>query len=61
MIEPSIFHQNSFIHMTPKIDEIDVEQIRSSDNLADLFTKSSLAATFKNIVYNIGIRRLKDL
>ena len=40
---------------------LDVKQIRSSDNLADLFTKSLPTATFKKILYNIGMRRLKDL
>ena len=57
-------------HISPKFlytyelqknDEIDVKQIWSSDNLANLFTKSLPAAMFKKIVHNIGMRRLKDL
>ncbi len=40
---------------------VDVNQIRSSDNLNDLFTKSLPTTTFKKIVYNIGMRRHRDL
>ena len=62
VIKPSIFPQNSFYtHELQKNGEIDVKQIRSSDNLADLFTKSLPAATFKKIVHNIGMCRFKDL
>ena len=41
--------------------EIDIQQIRSSDNLADLFNKALPAATFKKVLRQIGMRRLKDL
>ena len=41
--------------------EIDVQQIHSSDNLADLFTKSLLTSTFKKLIYKIGMRQLKDV
>ena len=33
----------------------------SSDNLADLFTKPLPTTTFKKLVHQIGMRRLKDL
>ena len=56
-ISPKFF----FTHELQKSREIDVKQIRSSDNLADLFTKSLPTATFKKIIYNIGMRRYKDL
>ena len=41
--------------------EIDVQQIRSNDNLADLFTKSLPSATFKKLVQQVSMRQLKDL
>ena len=39
-----------------KSDEIDVKQIRSSDNLSNLFTKALPTATFKKLVNNIRMR-----
>ena len=56
-ISPKFF----FTHELQKSREIDVKQIRSSDDLADLFTKSLPTATFKKIIYNIDMRRYKDL
>ena len=41
--------------------EIDIQQIRSSDNPAYLFTKALPVATFKKFLRQIGMRRLKDL
>ena len=38
-----------------------VQQIRSSDNLTDLFTKVLPQTTFKKLVHQIGMRQLKDL
>lgn len=35
--------------------------ILSSDNLADLFTKSLPMATFRKLVHSIRLRRLNDL
>ena len=40
---------------------IDVCQIRSSDNLADLFTKSLPRKVFEQLSQKIGIRRLNDI
>ena len=52
-------------HISPKFfythGEIDVQQIRSSDNLADLFTKSLSTSTFKKLIHKIGMRQLKDI
>ena len=44
-----------------KSGEIDVQQIRSSDNLLDIFTKSLSTSTFKKLVYKIGMHQLKDV
>jgi hypothetical protein len=56
-ISPKFF----YTHELQKNSDIDIKQIRSSDNLAELFTKSLPNAAFKKIVYNIGMRRLKDI
>ena len=48
-------------HELQKNGEIDIQQIRSSDNLADLFTKSLTTSTFKKLVHKIGMRQLKDI
>jgi hypothetical protein len=40
---------------------INVYQIRSSDNLADLFTKSLPKNIFEQFSHKIGIRHLKDV
>ena len=36
--------------------QVDVKQIRSTNNLADLFTKSLFTSTFEKLVYGIGMR-----
>ena len=41
--------------------EIEVQQIRSGDNLADLFTKALPTSTFEKLRYKIGMRRLRDI
>ena len=56
-ISPKFFHT----HELQNNGEIDIQQIRSSDNPADLFTKALPAATFKKFLCQIGMRRLKDL
>jgi hypothetical protein len=56
-ISPKFF----FTHDLQKKGEIDVQQIRSSDNLADLFTKSLPTSTFEKLVHGIGMCRLKDI
>ncbi|KAK4394572.1 Secreted RxLR effector protein [Sesamum angolense] len=57
-------------HISPKIfsthelqveGKVDVKQIPSSQNLADLFTKALPIKVFKQLVHNIGMRRLKDI
>ena len=50
-----------YTHELQKSSEIDVQQIRSSDNLADLFTKSLSTSTFKKLIHKIGMRQLKDI
>ena len=56
-ISPKFF----YTHELQKNDEIDVQQIRSSDNLVDLFTKSLPTSTLKKLIHNIGIYQLKDI
>ena len=56
-ISPKFFYTQEL----QKSGEIDVQQIRSSDNLADLFTKSLPTSTFKKLIHKIGMRQLKDI
>ena len=56
-ISPKFF----YTHELQKNGDIDVQQIRSCDNLADLFTKALPTLTFEKLVYNIRMRKLKDL
>ena len=50
-----------YTHELQKDSEIDVQQIRSNDNLADLFTKALPSTTFKKLVRQVSMRQLKDL
>ena len=50
-----------FTHDLQKAKEVQVVQVRSSDNSADLFTKSLPTLTFKKLVHQIGMCQLKDL
>ena len=56
-IAPNFFY--TYKHQ--KSGDIDVKQIRSCDNLADMFTKPLPTANFKKMVHNIGMYRLKDI
>lgn len=56
-ISPKFF----FTHNLQKDGEIEVQQIRSDHNLADLFTKALPTSTFERLVKNIGMHQLKDL
>ena len=56
-ISPKFF----FTHDLMKNGDIDVQQIRSCDNLADLFTKTLPTKPFEKLVYGIGMRRFKDI
>ena len=56
-ISPKFFHMHEFQNNG----EIDIQQIKYSDNHVDLFTKALPAATFKKFLRQIGMRRLKDL
>ncbi|KAK2389045.1 putative mitochondrial protein [Trifolium repens] len=55
-ISPKFF----FTHDLQKNGEISIQQIRSSDNLADLFTKSLSSRIFEKLVQRIGLRRLRN-
>ena len=50
-----------YTHELQKSGKIDVQQIRSNDNLAYLFTKSLSTSTFKKLIHKIGMCRLKDI
>nr|GEW87091.1 putative RNA-directed DNA polymerase [Tanacetum cinerariifolium] len=50
-----------FTHGMQKNGYIIVQKIRSSDNLANLFTKALSTSTFKKLVYGIGMQRLSEL
>ena len=56
-ISPKFF----YTHELQKSGEIDVQQIRSSDNLENLFTKSLPTSTFKKLIHKIGMRQLRDI
>lgn len=55
-ISPKFF----FTHDLQKSGDISIQQIRSCDNLADLFTKSLPSKAFEQLVQKIGLRRLRD-
>lgn len=44
-----------FTHDLKQNDYIDVQKIRTSDSLADLFTKSSSISTLEKMVHKIGM------
>ncbi|KAM3245971.1 hypothetical protein P3L10_007738 [Capsicum annuum] len=46
-----------YIHELQKNDDINVQQIRSTDNVIDLFTKSSQIATFRKMLHKIEMQR----
>ena len=50
-----------FTHDLQQNGEINVQQIRSSDNLADLFTKALPTSKFKKLRYKIGVHHLQDI
>ena len=56
-ISPKFF----YTHELHNSDEINVQQIRSSDNLAYLFSEALPTTTFKKLVHHISMRRVKDL
>ena len=56
-ISPKFF----FTHDLQKKGDINVQSIRSTNNLADLFTKALSTTTFERLVHSIGMRRLRDL
>jgi hypothetical protein len=56
-ISPKLFYP----HELQEHGKTSIFQIKSCDNLADLFTKSLPLAIFDKCVKDIGMRRLKDL
>ena len=56
-----IYPKFFYTHELQVSGEIDVQQIRSSDNLTDLFRKSLSTSTFKKLICKIGMHQLKDI
>jgi hypothetical protein len=56
----NIIHLSYFL-MTHKNGEINISQIKSNDNYANLFTKSVVNTTFHKYVHGIGMRHFRDL
>ncbi|KAF3683347.1 actin [Capsicum annuum] len=56
-----IFSKLFYIHELQKNDDINVQQIRSTENVTDLFTKSSPIVTFKKMLHKIGMQKFKDV
>ena len=56
-ISPNFF----FTHDLQKKGDINVQSIRLTNNLADLFTKALPTVTFERLVHSIGMRKLRDL
>ena len=56
-IAPKFF----FSHQQLEHKKIEVKQVRSKDNHADLFTKSLPKSTFQKHVQGIGMRKLSEL
>ncbi|KAJ9561483.1 hypothetical protein OSB04_006643 [Centaurea solstitialis] len=50
-----------YTHDLQQTGDIDVHQIRSTENLADLFTKALPTSSFEKLVYKIGKRRLREV
>jgi hypothetical protein len=57
-IPPKFF---SFTQELERNKEVDIQYIRSSDNVADLFTKALPTSVFKKHIRNIGMRHLRVL
>ena len=56
-----IFPKFFYTHELQKNGEIDVQQIRSNDNLADLFIKALPISTFRKLIYKIKMPQPKDV
>ena len=50
-----------YTHELHESQQIDVKQIQSINNLADLFTKSLPTSTFEKLVYDIGMLRVHKM
>ena len=51
-ISPKFF----YTHELQESRQIDVKQIRSTNNLVDLFTKSLSTSIFEKLIYDIGMQ-----
>ncbi len=41
--------------------KVNIQQVRSSENLADVFTKALPTSVFTQLIHSIGMRRMKDV
>ena len=57
-IPPKFF---SFTQELERNKEVNIHYIRSSDSVADLFTKTLPTSVFKKHIQNIGMRQLRDI
>jgi tRNA G26 N,N-dimethylase Trm1 len=60
-VSKHITHKLFYPHELQINGDISILQIKSCNNLTDLFTKSLPYATFYKCVASIGMRRLRDL
>ena len=56
-----ILTKKFYIHELQKSRQVDIKQIRSNNNLVDLFTKSLSTSSFEKLVYGISIRQVNKL
>ena len=56
-ISPKFF----FTHDLQKNGDVNIQQICSCDNLADVFTKSLPSKVIEKLVLKVGLRRLRDI
>jgi len=56
-----ILPKKKFTHDLQRNGDIEIQKIRSCENLVDLFTKSLPRRTFEQLVHKIGLRHLKDV
>jgi hypothetical protein len=55
-ISPKFF----YTHELQKEGKMNILQVQSCDNLADLFTKSLPDTTYRKCIHDIGVRELRD-
>jgi len=49
-----------FTHNVQRNGDVEIQKVRSCENLTDLFTKSLPRRTFEQLVHKIGLRHFND-